>query len=535
MDVNLPAAGRRWFSFLLLTLGAHSVPAYQIADGAGQAVSAAPKFIFYWGDMQCELTPANAFKGAFTLTPAAFHNMLLHAPALWTGSTLAPAVSFRLEGRSVVATRGANDYAEGINALDAFLNPKAAPGQVLHITELLLDAPVRGAIDITIQTPETAQPGSGRNRFPLQREPYTNEQFLQRVIWGREDIQEVSNRDFFSEAEFWQTIRQLPYVEWKPGITPRPVSVAVNFLDENGASTFGVVHPLEDNQYRQLVELLNHYRHLVRPGAVIQLRMYSTERYDEFFRKTVTIVDDNDPRLSLRRSRDLHEIQLQWGSWTATASNLYLLRFPAGRGPAISVDPPVYWNDVRLGGGLSEMLGGQPECRVDGQLIPGLSFRLSIPTDSFELEVREALPDTLVQDIAARFGSDKDIRLDHFQLPGIDLPVMECTFPYIRSRNRFLFRNDLSVLATAPGSARIKLYAPTLADTELFVDFDLPEQASVEISVFEPEGRNIFLVSEQPQAGRHTAHIPMTSFRRKGKYYIFLNTPFGVAKQELNW
>ena len=54
----------------------------------------------------------------------------------------------------------------------------------------------------------------------------------------------------------------------------------------------------------------------------------------------------------------------------------------------------------------------------------------------------------------------------------------------------------------------------------------------VRLSVFEPDGWNTWTLEEKYAAGQHQVEIPRNVFRNTGKHYLFLSTPFGVARQE---
>ena len=532
MPARLPIAPRRLLA-LLLCCWAHTAFAFQIADGAAAARPVAQRYIFYWGTFQCSLSSDNGFRDTLYATAPDFRSMLLSTPRLWTGSAMAASVSFRINGFPVTAIPGENGYPTQIEALDAALSPNVQPGQQLHITDLVLDEFTRGTIDIKIQQPDSSTGNTARRPVITATAPYLNEQYLQQVVWGREDIHEVSNRDFFAVSEFWQTVQQLPFLEWKPGIAPLNVNASVSFLD-HFSSTFGVIYPLEHSQYRQLVQNLKNYSHLIRAGAVIQLKLFWAERYDELFRKTMTIVPDNDPRLSLRRNRDTHILNIRWAFWEEKIPDLYLLRLENARGPALPTDMPVVRQYAYSKNDLTGLLTTLPELRIDGQPVQGLSLRLSLPNDSMAFNLlNEPLPDTLARSIAAKYMQGAEILLDSFRVPGIELPELSVTLKYTDMRQFLLTRNSLEALQTAAGSARIRLFPLVWKDDALVSEFELPEPSPLQLSIFGPDGSNPYLLDEWRQAGRHTVRVPGESFRQKGRHLVFLNTPFGVAKQEI--
>ena len=485
------------------------------------------KYIFYWGTAQCDLTEANYFKGVISATPAEFRQMLLSTPRLWNGKTLVQGFSFKFEGRRVNTT----EYVSQIAWLDNNYGQNVIAGQEFNITGLQLDEQAEGTIRLTIR--ETGQKKENNRRGAWQSAPasFLNDRLLERVIWGREDIYDTANRDFFRANEFWRTVRELPVVEWKTYATPKPLAASIQFHNL-GSTAFGLVSTLEDEPYRRMLENLENYRHLVKPGASISLILKTAEQHDEMFQRRVIIVPDNDPRLALRRNRDAHTLTFRWGAWMEKIEHLYLQHLPGFSGERIQVDEPTGRGSGLPRAEVMAMLEQRPELWVDGQRLPDFSFRISSDSSSARVGSGDKIPDFFGSEIKSGALERGMLQLDSFQVAGYDLPPITLFLNYFDLNNRLLVRNDFDALTAVQGSVRIKLYPPRFDKTVLHIEFSIPEQVRAALSIFEPEGRNIYLLEESFTAGQHTVKVPRSAFRSNGKHICFLNTPFGVTKQE---
>lgn len=486
------------------------------------------KYIFYWGTLQCDLTEANNFKATLSATPPEFRQMLLNKPRLWNGTTLNSDISFHFDGRPV----NTKDYESRIGQLDTAYGQKVVPGQIFQLTGLKLDDRTEASIILTIREPETKKENSRRMPWQPSQASSLNEQLLERVIWGREDIYDISNRDFFTVTEFWQTVRQFPVVEWKRYATPKPIAVSVLF-PEFGNTTFGLAGTLEEESFRHLLDNLENYRHLVKPGTSILLVLKTAEQHDELFQKRMVIVPDNDPRLALRRNRDTHRLTMRWGGWEERIDRLYLSRLPGAQGQNLPVDMP-----VTRGRGCSRadalaMLPLRPEIWIDDQRLPEFSYRLSSDSSAANVGPGENVPESFEREIKSSILERGMLQMDSFQVAGYDLPATTFFLNFFEPLNRLQVLNDFKVLMAAQGSARIKLNPPAYEKTDLYFEIVIPEPVKVTLSIFEPEGaRNVFTMEESFSAGTHRIRVPRNVFRNTGKHFCFLNTPFGVAKQE---
>ncbi|MBK9337993.1 MAG: hypothetical protein IPM98_16185 [Lewinellaceae bacterium] len=517
--------------FLLLFGTQATLFGFQFADGTPPAPPTSPKYIFYWGNLQADLTAENRFHTRAQMTPQAFRQMLLRAPYLWNGAAMAQQVSFRLDGHPITATRGEQDYLSRLGWIDETFGARATTGQVLRLTDLYLDGQATGSIDLMLEMQEDSS-SNDVVRWQNTVVSMLNTTLLEQVVWGREDIHEVSNRDFFTENEFWQTVQQIPFAVWNPYVTPTEIRAGIQ-IKSRTLTTQGFSCVLTPDTYTGMVANMANYKHLLEPGSVISLTLH-TDQHERLFEKSLNIVANNDPRLALRRNRDTHTLKIKWGALEQSISNLYLLELRDTQGQLTSVDAPNNMRFTIQAGELEYMLTLHPQFWIDGEPLPDVTFHLSTPNRTTLVSPGQPMPDSLSADLAQTSGDLGMLRLHQMQTPGYDLSSLEFSVSFFTGNNALLVRNTLSALLFAPGSARIKLHPPAAQEKVFEVSFDLPEPANGRLSVFEPDGWVTYTSGDKFAAGRNSIQIPRSVFRRSGKHYLFLNTPFGVAKQEFD-
>ncbi|MBL7826543.1 MAG: hypothetical protein JNJ57_07935 [Saprospiraceae bacterium] len=516
------------FSGMCLQAGA-----YQLADARPPA-PVSMKYIFYWGKHQCDLSENNQYHGKMAITVGEFRQIMLNLPNLWNGKELVANLTFKLEGATVVVS----DYLAQLAQLDAYLSQRIKRGSTLLITELPLHDGIQGNIDIQLKEKddvETTVFGYSSSQDMNQM----NTVFFERVVWGREDIYETSDRDFFTVREFWQTIRQEPLVEWHPYIEPRALRVDLQ-LTTKELTSFSVVAKLGEEPYASYVSRLETYKHMINPGATVILNLQTAAQYELMYRKTMFIVEEGDPRLRLRKKRDQHEVKLRWGAWSEKIKGLYLQTATGTNGERIPTDKPISRNS-----GLTfanskmfyeENLWHQtaPEFFVDDEPVSGdVAFQVTLSDSvSFWVHASNFEPDTIKKYFHTGMTFDK-IRFDSIQVEGYDLPPMSFNMYLVILKDPILVRNDLETLQKASASfARVRLEMPVKTEKGYKFSFQIPELAAAAISIFEPDGWNSFVARDMYGPGNTEVEVPFSAFRNYGKHIAFLNTPFGVVKVE---
>ena len=523
---------RRYFLIAALLLAAKALFAFQLADSTQKNTFPGPRYIFYWGEYQCDLTQENGYRGRLEITAGAFRRLLLYPPKMWTGSALLRDFTFKLEYFSLSAA----DYTSRIGELDAALGPRIKAGAVMHVGELPAGEGHAGAVDVFIGEEEEKKDVLPFRGSWASNSPFLNERLLESVAWGREDITKMSDRDFFTVSEFWQTVRQQPYAAWQPSAEPQTVRAIISFQGPEQGS-FGLSALLSDDmEYRQMLNNLNYYKHLARPGNTISLELQTARNYERLYKKQLTLVADNDARLLLRRSRDTHNLRIEWGNYAETLEGLYLSNFTQADGKIAAVDGPIARTAMLSSDpSFRTALFGKPLiCRIDGEPLSGVSFRLGIAGETYEMVSGEPFGDSIAAKIAARCDENTGLQLDSFHLAGIDLPPLYFDIRFTAFRNSALVRNDLDVLLkTASESAPAELFPPLVTNEDIQIRFSLPKEAFVALSIFEADGRLAYLTEERYAAGQHRISVPRGLVYSTGKHLVFLNTPFGVVKREM--
>ena len=520
-------------NLLLFTLVcfARAAAAFQFADGTSSIpASGAVKYIFYWNQHQCDLTETNGFKGSLSLSPEAFRQLLLHPPSIWDGKQLVRGFDFKIDGRRV----STQDYLSKLGELDATFGAKAVFGKVFHLTGLPLGSGRSGSVDISIVDPDEKE-----GYMPLRGNwtsdiPFLNEKMVDQVVWGREDLNKISDRDFFTVSEFWQTVRQQPYVGWKSYETPQTIRAGVNFSSPQQGS-FGVTANLdEDDDYRQMLDNLLHYKHLAQPGVSVTLSLQTAARYEELYKKQMRLVPDNDPRLLLRRSRHAHTLTIQWGAVNVGIEGLYMSNYEDSLGNTRPADE----TSARLGNiafsdtAFAEVLTTRPVCMVDNVPVPGLAFRVKIADKSFRVTDNAAIDRETA--LAATADHVAQLDLDSFALSGYALPPIGLSVRLLAFDPAYLVRNDYETLSRSiSGFARAMISTPEISADTIAVQITIPREAFARLSLFDADGRLVQLVEDHFKTGQNRVTIPRQPIPSKGKHYLFLNSPFGVLRQEI--
>ncbi len=359
---------RRYFPIIALLLATKTVSAFQLADGTQKNTFPNRRYIFYWGEYQCDLTPENGYRGQLEISAGAFRRLLLFPPKVWTGSELMRDFTFKLEQFSLSTA----DYTARLGELDAALGPRIKAGAVMRVGELPLGDGLAGSVDVSIGGEEEKKDVLPFRGNWTSNSPFLNERLLESVAWGREDITKMSDRDFFTVSEFWQTVRQQPYAEWQPSAEPQTIRATISFQGPDQGSFSLSALLSDDMEYRQMLNNLNNYKHLARPGNTISLELQTARNYERLYKKQLTLVADDDARLLLRRSRDTHNLQIEWGNYRETLDGLYLSNFAQTDGKTAAADGPIA-RSVMLSTDPSfkTALFGKPLiCRIDGEPFP---------------------------------------------------------------------------------------------------------------------------------------------------------------------
>ena len=530
--MKLPAMTRFLLVGCCLVLGSLQAFAFQLADGAAPAPVTTAKYIFYWEKNQCALTQSNDYQGHIELSATSFRQMLLSAPKLWNGHELLKDLHFSLEGYTISTLNYLGQLAE----LDARLGPLAVTGNTLNLTDLLLDDGKKAAIRIQIKE-DTEKPPPVYGFSPAQDQNQLNTQWLDRVVWGREDIYETSDRDFFTVQEFWQTIRQEPLVEWNPYVEPQTIRIDVR-LTSAGKTSMGVVANLAEMTYSDFLTQLETYRYMVHPGATISLNLQTAAQYDQLFKKTMLIVGEQDPRLRLRRKRDQHTLSLRWGEWYEKINGLYLQNLITPQDDTLSADRPISRNSSMTftdGKSLVEdkaWLSQKPVYTIDGEPVSGeLTMRVTVSdTITFWVNTRTFESDSLEQYFKEGLFHYK-MAIDSIQIEGFDLPPMTFTMYMLMLKKPNLVGNTLEDLEKETSKfARVRLESPVRTEKGYQFGFQIPDRAYMSFSVFEPDGWNSYVWEDVFPSGSHQIEVPFKTFRNKGKHLAFLNSSFGVVK-----
>ena len=512
--------------FLLANTGAM---AFQFADATPPRPAQSAKYIFYWGQQQCDLTAEQEYKGRMNMTPSAFRQMLLSTPKLWNGSGLVADFSFDLQKFKV----NSKDYLAQIAALDQQFGQTAAAGQSFSITGLNLGNGILAQIDLELTEPDNVK----KQLFGAQGyAPFLNGQMMEAVVWGQEEKFEISERDFFTVDEFWQILGQEPYLEWKSWQKAQPAMAELQIIDAEEV-TLSLRFRLEESAYSEFINQVRIYRHLIKPGIRATLLLQTSNSYERLYQKSLQLVAEGDERLRLRRNRDFHTLKFRWRAWNESMENLYLKSFSDPQGNDVPIDQPV--NRWAFPSATMDSLNvwsmQAPQFWLDNEPVENASYTL-LTHDSvvYRVENGQFDPAQLLKIFSREQLSTNGWRITNIELPGYQTP-----FIHLALRNNFFTReyfksqNDLTTLQknarTIPG---YQIKAPVLLQDKWTFELESPSRTDLIISVFQIDGWHNYWEDIIVNAGSNSHSVPANAIWEKGKYLAFLISPIGVTKVE---
>jgi len=413
--------------FLLANTGAF---AFQYADATAPRPAQAAKYIFYWGQQQCDLTAEQEYKGRMNMTPSAFRQMLLSTPKLWNGSGLIVDFSFDLQQFKVRS----KDYLTQIASLDQQFGQKAQAGQVLSIYGLYLGNGISAHIELEFTEPDKEK----KQLFGAQGyAPFLNGQMMDAIVWGQEEKFEISERDFFSVDEFWQILGQEPYLEWKSWQKAHPVSAELQIIDAEEV-TLSLRFRLEESAYSEFINQVRIYRHLIKPGIRATLLLQTSNRYERLYQKSMQLVAEGDERLRLRRNRDFHTLKFRWRAWNESMENLYLKGVPNGQGILQPIDQPVNrWAFPSAAMDILPVWAMQaPQFWLDHEPVENASYTL-LTHDSIAYRVENGQFDPAQ---FLKIFTQKHLWVNGWRITNIELPGHQVPFIQLALRNNFFTR-----------------------------------------------------------------------------------------------
>lgn len=525
----MKALFRSLLILLFLVAVGNRLSAFQFADAAAPRQIPAHKYIFYWGQQQCDLTAENQYKGRFMLKSADFRQMLLSKPKLWNGTGLITDFSFLLQGFRVHST----DYLAQIAAIDKQFGQNLEPGQALIIHDLNLGGGIMAAIEIGIVASTTEKkPVFGAQGYA----PFLNAQMMETVTWGQEEKLEISQRDFFTVAEFREIFGQEPYLEWRSWGAAVPVLAELQILDAEDV-TQSLRFRLEEQPYSEFVRQAEVYRHLFKPGVRATLILQTGDQYERLYQKSLQLVAEGDERLRLRRNHDFHTLRIHWGGWGDIVEGLYLKEAIDREGKKLSADQPVNrWGKLPdFPNELNIWTQTGPEFMVDNEMVANASYTIWA-NDSMSYKVENGKFDSVeFQRIFLQDTTHQKVwKLTDVSLPGYSMPYLQYTFRNnMMSMQQLLSKNSLSTLAafsrTIPGYT---VKPPVKEGNEWKFELESPQRTDLIISIFDSKNRNVFWEDFITGVGKNTHSIPATALTEKGRYTAFLISFLGVTKVE---
>jgi len=371
----------------------------------------APKYIFYWGKMQCELLETTGYQGTIEVPANLFRESVFAMPYLWNGKRVCDTLRFKLENNWIESIKEQKEqYLEYQAVIDQKFARDAQAGQVFQITGLALDEHLTGNISITI-LPEKAADKHYR-RFPGGDQPIVvMKEWLDYFNWGL-FITENMQRDYFTVEEVINTIKTEPVFLWNQYKVPDGMEVHIGAVDTR-IDFPTTVADIEKFPYKKFsAQFLKSYGHLIQPGINIEFGLRTLHQRHLEMRARMIVVEDDDPRLKLRRTRDGHQLTIKWDELSGVCKSLYLKQLPNNKGEKISCDPeitfflsgvppklqpgqPIIAFPPQPGNYLTQIFTSLPVFTVDEVDLGNLSFDILYKAQTWHIGAGELLPASL--------------------------------------------------------------------------------------------------------------------------------------------
>lgn len=514
----------------------------------GRAPVPAPKMIFYWGEIQCDLSEENGYQNIIETTLPKLRKSIFSAPYTWTGKKLQDTTVFYFESIAITSIRGnAEAYSAFVSEIDRKFLQSATPGTVFHITGLQLGAGRVGTIRLSIQ--EEGEKPKRRNFRDQNRLVMMKNDVFDAFHWGP-FVNNLMSRDFFTVKEIETTLNSEPFVEWNPYVPPYPLEVRIAPVSPDIDLPASVIQLDGAPAYSEKISTSTKaYRHLIQPGMNLELVLGNASQHSQDVRVWLQVVEDGDPRIQLRRDRNGHEVQFNWGSFSVTQDQLYLRSFNTPDNKVLHADRSTWLyltqritqsasetqEEVREQA-LNNFLQTRPSILVDGLELKDFTFDFVLDKETWTIGPGELLPTAVQEKIkaqVARFAMP-DFTIQHIRSEsGYDFGQMEL-FGMLRIGTPPL--KKMEYYLQQPISTRITLSEPEISSNggDICFNITLPEFCAVQMTVFSESGKSLYFSSDDRPQGKSRLHIP-GGFLEKGKLLIVIDTPMGFVRQQVNW
>ena len=375
------------------------------------AFCSAPKYIFYWGKMQCELLDTAGYQASIEVPANVFRESVFAMPYLWNGKIVCDSLRFKLEDNWIESIKDQKEqYIEYQAVIDQKFARDAQEGQVFQISELTLDGIRTGTIRIIILPGKT--PDRHYRRFPGGDQPIVvMKEWLDYFNWGT-FITENMQRDYFTVEEVINTIKTEPVFLWNQYKVPDGMEVQIGAVDSQ-VDFPTIVADIEKTPYEKISgQFLKSYSHLIQPGLTLEFGLRTINQRHLEMRARMIVVEDDDPRLKLRRSRDGHQISIKWADLSGVCKSLYLKQLTNNKGEKISADPeisfflgspalpkipgqPVIAFPPQPVNCLQQIFASLPTITVDEVSLGNLSFDILYNDQTWHIGAGELLPESL--------------------------------------------------------------------------------------------------------------------------------------------
>lgn len=328
----------------------------------------------YWGAIQVRIefdSLNQVYSGRADASMPELLRAVDREPRLWNGKSLEAVLQFRIDELAVHSDYNNPKVYDTLRAPLKTWAESLDSSQTVQIRGLLLPNGQYAQLEIGLNGKRPAWMSPNRSRIgpPTAIDSTT-------FSWGGYTAD--NPRIFIRLNDFWDLMALDPVVITAKGDTIPPGLIG-GWLMTAEDKYIGLTGQKADEglSLQDFRKKLESYGHLLVPGAGLSVYQFSGGLLRVgISRLNLRIVDDEDPRLSLKTS-DLRRFRFQWGHYSEDFYNIFGLSFdtPAGK---VYADAPVTLQNFGLtAADIIQMLRETPQVLVDGKICTGLRFDMA--------------------------------------------------------------------------------------------------------------------------------------------------------------
>lgn len=506
-------------------------------------------YIFYWGTVQSRFTfdeSSGQYQGEIRTSLNDFCNAIKREPRIWDGQALRPECSFMLGDLPVRSAYYNPGIYDSIRPKIIELSQSWTDSTVVLISQIALPDNHTGMVRVIFPVREKIIKPDGK-RIPVPGDGNSTRLDVGYVQWGTERFDEKS-REFFTPDEFWNILDAEPLWFFPNGRVERPEQWEFAFNSNKGFRQFRKDSGGSSQQF-SLSELRSQLRSMeneIKPGTAVDIyawdtasatvhqpasdtlyllfpaasgsalvridsTIYNMEELGRIRVASFTLVEDGDPRVSLRRS-DRKSLTFSWGAYEFNFLSVHDQSFLKIDGSALRGQRQMASAKSLTRGEILDMLRN-PAVVLDKnkQPLEPLSFNLRYHDRITRIENGRCPPEFADQ-IEKTLKKYETITISDIRAGKSDLGFVEFVLDVKSDDNKTLLYPSYAPL-NSPPDKQLRLLSASfdLSTSTIKVEFHLPEAGDASFSMNNIDGTVVWSDTKNFPKGNNKTDIPMVS------------------------